>query len=197
MIRLAMLLWLLAWPALAQDLPAQFGVSGVAADDVLNIRAAPDAASDRIGSLGSDEINVEVLELSENGRWGRIALPEGNGWVSMRYLLRQEVAEGEIPRPLVCLGTEPFWRLGLYPRGDEFERLGEDRVDLERTSELVQADGFRAELAGSGSSYGLTVVRRACSDGMSDRAFGWAASLTLTGSAGDETLQGCCTLDGR
>ena len=189
---------LLAAPVGAEDLPAQFSVRDVAADDVLNIRAAPSAGAAKVGALGPYEINIEVLQLSENGRWGLIGLPEGNGWVSMRYLERQALPEGTvIPRPLTCLGTEPFWRIGLYPRGDEYERMGEERLDLDLVSERPGEDGFQAELTGNGVTYSLVVTRGQCGDGMSDRAFGWTGTLYRDSANGAETLQGCCTLDGR
>lgn len=198
MIRLAGLLLILSLGALsAEELPAQYSVSGVAADDVLNIREAPRAASAKIGELGPYTINVEVLALSEDGRWGRIGMPEGNGWVAMRYLARQGLPEGEvIPRPLSCVGTEPFWRIGLLPRGDEFERLGEDRIDLERGDERPGEDGYQAKLSASdGTTYSLVVTRGQCGDGMSDREFGWSGTLYIDRPGGAETLQGCCTLD--
>lgn len=198
MIRLAVLVLLLSLGAVsAQDLPAQYSVAGVAPDDVLNIRAAPRASSAKIGALAPYTINIEVLALSEDGRWGRIGMPEGNGWVAMRYLERQEVPEDQvIPRPLSCVGTEPFWRIGLLPRGDEFERMGEDRVDLERDTERPGEDGYQAELSASdGTVYSLVVARGQCSDGMSDREYGWSGTLIIDRASGAETLQGCCTLD--
>lgn len=200
MIRLAFLLLALSLrPLFAQDLPAQFRVDGVSADDMLNIRAEPRASADRIGALGPYTTNVEVLSLSEDGRWGRVGMPEGNGWVALRYLVRQDVPEGQvIPRPLSCLGTEPFWSIGLLQRGDEFQRMGEDRADLELVSERPGEDGFQAELSdAAGVTYSLVVTRGQCSDGMSDREFGWSVRLYLDSAEGSETLEGCCTLDHR
>lgn len=200
MIRNAILILMLSASALtAEELPAQFSVSGVAADDVLNIRQAPGAHSAKIGALEPYTTNVEVLALSDNGRWGRIGMPEGNGWVAMRYLSRQEVPEGQvIPRPLSCLGTEPFWRIGLLARGDEYERMGEDRVDLELVEERPGENGFQADLrAEDGTTYSLVVTRGLCSDGMSDREFGWSGTLFIDRANGAETLNGCCSLDHR
>lgn len=200
MIRLACLFLLLSLQSvMAEDLPAQFRVEGVAADDVLNIRAEPRASSARVGALGPFTTDVEVLALSANGRWGRIGMPEGNGWVAMRYLARQPLPEGQvIPRPLSCLGTEPFWRIGLLRRGDEFQRMGEDRVALEPVAEAAEEDGYQADLsAADGTNYRLAVTRGQCSDGMSDREFGWSARLSLRSARGLETLAGCCTLDHR
>jgi uncharacterized membrane protein len=200
MMRLATTLILMsAFPLLAEDLPASFAVSGVSADDVLNIRQAPAAGSAKIGELGPYTINVEVLSLSENGRWGKIGMPEGNGWVAMRYLARQgQPDDAVIPRPLSCLGTEPFWRLGLLARGDEYERMGEDLVILDLVEERPGENGYQADLStGDGVRYSLVVTRGSCSDGMSDREFGWTGTLYIDRQNGAETLQGCCTLDHR
>lgn len=200
MMRIAVgLLLMVSHAACAEEFPARFAVSGVSADDVLNIRQTPGAGSAKIGELGPSTQNIEVLALSENGRWGRIGLPEGNGWVAMRYLARQELPEGAVvPRPLSCFGTEPFWRIGLLSRGDEYDRMGDDRVDLELVDERPGENGFQADLSGPDSTgYRLVVARGSCSDGMSDREFGWTGTLYIDRSGGSETLTGCCTLDHR
>lgn len=200
MIRIAaVLLLMFSHAAGAEEFPAAFSVSGVSADDVLNIRQAPGAGSAKIGELGPFTLNIEVLALSGNGRWGRIGMPEGNGWVAMRYLARQDLPEGAVvPRPLSCVGTEPFWRIGLLSRGDEFDRMGDDRVDLDLVEERPADNGYQADLTGQdGASYSLMVSRGACSDGMSDREFGWTGTLSIDGQGGAETLTGCCTLDHR
>ncbi|MCU0826804.1 MAG: SH3 domain-containing protein [Tabrizicola sp.] len=199
MIRGALFCLLASGSAMAQDLPAAFRVTGVGAEDVLNIRQAPNAASEKIGEIGPYGVNIEVLALSENGRWGKIGMPEGNGWIAMRYLAPQELTADEgIPRPISCLGAEPFWRLGLYPGGDEFERMGEERVDLRPKSEKPGEDGWQASFGTRDSAtYGLVVVRGLCGDGMSDREFGWRATMYIDKADGSDTLQGCCTLDHR
>ncbi|HGG04386.1 MAG TPA: SH3 domain-containing protein, partial [Aliiroseovarius sp.] len=100
--------------ALAQNLPDAFFVTGVAADDVLNIRAEPSARSAIVGQLGPQAINVEVIAFSDNGKWGKVSTGEGNGWVAMRFLERSNhTPAGEVPRPMACFGTEPFWALGM------------------------------------------------------------------------------------
>lgn len=67
-----------AWPAL-------YDVSGVASDDVLNIRAEPSADAPIIGTLAHDATNVEIIRDGENG-WGLVNTDEGTGWVSFAYL---------------------------------------------------------------------------------------------------------------
>lgn len=63
----------LSTPALAQDIyPALHDVTGVAADDVLNIRSEPSASSPIIGTFSPFETDVEVVALSPDGGWGRV-----------------------------------------------------------------------------------------------------------------------------
>ena len=189
----------LAAPAGAQNLPAQFGVNGVAQDDRLNIRAEPAASAEIIGEIYAYDVAVEVLRLSDDGKWGMVGAGERNGWVSMRFLKYEPYPEPySIPRPLTCGGTEPFWSIGLTPRGSEFQTPDIPRTDIEVKSEGVANQGFYA-LAEEGPTrvYNLHVTRQICSDGMSDREFGWAASLFIESPDGNQMLTGCCTLDSR
>lgn len=192
---IALFLTLWAGTLAAQDLPALFSVTGVQTGDVLNIRAAPDAGAAKVGEFGQYGFNIEVLETTADGGWGLVGIPEGNGWVSMRYMARQEVEPYAIPRPISCVGTEPFWRISLYPRGSEYEMMGEPRSDLTLLSETVAPNGYLAVLEqGPTLNHTLIVERGACSDGMSDRRFGWRAMLFL--DAPDRALvhSGCCSL---
>lgn len=66
--------------------PAIFRVVGVAANDVLNVRQAPHARSPIVGVFAPNEPMVEVLQLSEDGRWGLVRFGGSLGWSSMRYL---------------------------------------------------------------------------------------------------------------
>jgi len=93
--------------------PDFFRVTGVAADDVLNIRAAPDAASVKIGQIPPDGEGVRNLgcqgglsfaewqsaseterAAAADARWCRIDYQGIEGWVAGRYL-----AEGTPPPP--------------------------------------------------------------------------------------------------
>ncbi len=96
------------------DGPDHFVVRGVAADDVLNIRAEPDAKARKLGEIppgGRCIRNLgcqgglsfeEFTSLSpaqrrqrerDNPRWCRVEYRGITGWVSARYL-----AEGTCPR---------------------------------------------------------------------------------------------------
>lgn len=185
--------------AQGQEFPATYQVTGVAADDVLNIRAEPSAGAAKVGEIGPYGFNIEVLGLSEDGSWAMVPMPEGIGWVAKRFLQPTPPADPWlVPRPLSCSGTEPFWSLGLYPKGAEWATPETPRTDLTVTEESVAARGYRMRAEeGPTRVYHLTITRAQCSDGMSDRRFGLAASLFIESPDGNALLSGCCTLDHR
>lgn len=194
-------IWLAAAPLslAAEPFPAAYQVTGVAANDVLNIRAEPSAGAATVGSIGPYGFNVEVLRLSDDGKWGLVGLPEGNGWVSMRFLEPIAAADPyQVPRPLSCFGTEPFWGLGLYPRGAEWSAPDLPRADLTVTEEAVAWSGFRFRAEeGPTRVFDGIITRQRCGDGMSDREFGFAISLFIESPDGNAVVSGCCTLDHR
>lgn len=188
-------LFLLAGPAHAtQDAwPALYDVTGVGAGDVLNVREGPSARTRAIGSLSSDARGVEILERDEPTGWGRVNLPEGPGWVSMRYLSRRPGQwAGAFPPVAACFGTEPFWRLELEGEAATWSVPGgEVRGQVEgRLSSAARRDRYGLVLAlGEGRLAGV-IAARACSDGMSDRLYGLAFDAVW----GDDVFSGCCTL---
>lgn len=193
---LALLIPISAW---ADSFPARFQVTGVAADDILNIRAAPIASAEIRGKLRPFAINVEVLHLSHDGKWGMVSTGESNGWVSMRYLEPRPSADPHaIPRPFTCSGTEPFWTLAMTPRGAEFSEPDTPREDLNEGFEGVADAGYFANFdQGPYISYVLMAERAMCGDGMSDREFGFSARLFVETPDGNRFLRGCCTMDSK
>lgn len=128
---------------------------------------------------------------------------DANGWVAMRFLVPETppgFAGTEVPQGLTCLGTEPFWDLELVAGG----RLRFSAVDTEDVSlPLVAATAAVARIhrfaliAGDGKRRATAVLGRyeTCSDGMSDRDFGWRIDLVLEGVHGDGAVsayEGCC-----
>ncbi|MCE8507343.1 SH3 domain-containing protein [Ruegeria pomeroyi] len=185
------LLLVLAAPLAADPVPALFDVTGVAADDVLNVRAEPLASSGVIGTLAPDAVGVEVVELTFGADWGRVNVNEMSGWVSMRYMQRQpDAAEVWMTPRFVCSGTEPFWSLTVEQGvGAQFQILGE--------AEQALPAGLLKPGAGVNDRYALTLGQNVailrqmqCHDGMSDRAYGLDVGLMLNGSL----FADCCTL---
>lgn len=199
-----------AWAALTigprDPEPGYYQVAGVAAPDVLNMRAEPDADADVVGTLAPDARPVEVLEVRRVGKanWGRVLASDGNGWVSMRFLQPFEVTTikgTEIPLGLACGGTEPFWSATLGDGGVSFSTPDQAERTLALTS-AVTAIGrnTRFSILAGGQDERLTaIVARfeQCSDGMSDRDFGWRVDLLME-RAGDrdypQLYEGCCRL---
>src|SRR5690606_31918085 len=93
-----------ALPAAAQEL---LMVTGVGAHDVLNLRAAPSAASQILDRIPPDAIGLRTTGATEqtgSTLWREVVWRGTTGWVAGRYVT---------PERLSCAGTEPFWSLSL------------------------------------------------------------------------------------
>ena len=77
-------------PADAQAGARTATVSGIAPNDVLNLRSGPSTRYGIVGALGNgDTVRVRVCESHGRATWCRIRLPGdmgGEGWVNARYL---------------------------------------------------------------------------------------------------------------
>ncbi len=181
------------------DLPALFDVAGVADPDVLNVRAEPDAAADIVGTLENDAERVEVVDLSEDSRWGLVNVAEASGYVAMRYLEPREIDAGPegLPSKLACFGTEPFWSLSV----DEADvtlstpESGERVLSLDKVLRVINVPQpnhvLFAEL--DEARYTAVIDRAECSDGMSDRRYGLAITF-IEDSKSAWAAGGCCSL---
>lgn len=192
-----------AGPAAATQeyiLPTLFDVSGVAADDVLNIRAAPSADAEIIGTLAPYARRVEVVAHDESGRWAQVNTRERSGWVALRYLqYRTDVwEEGELPETLSCFGNEPFWSLAKEGEALVFStpEAPEQAMALDAAlSPGVFRSPRRAILASDGArSLTAVMTPMACSDGMSDRAYGLDLTVIVEDGASPRLLTGCCSI---
>lgn len=185
--------------------PALYQVTNVATNDVLNVRQGTDASSPILGTILPYDF-VEVLRVSADGKWGLVGLSEGNGWASMQYLARevgQQYTE-ETPLSLNCFGTEPFWSLDLSTNIDVnvFSQMGSEPLTLPSTHGGVHggvdAYSYPIKLVQDGGELNAVIFRRQCSDGMSDREYGFEIYAFLSGNLITEPfprmLNGCCTL---
>ncbi len=198
--RLLVLALLIPNALAAQSLPALYDVTGVASNDVLNIRAKADAGAALRGSLPPDATAVEVVALSPDGAWGQVNTAEATGWVALRFLHRQDRPDWfALQSSLVCSGTEPFWTLYLDPKSAHINTPDEEGPELDlpaiwpgSTHNQTTAVQYASEDAN-----GVAVLRgQACSDGMSDQSFGISVDLFQAASPGHpaQTLHGCCNL---
>lgn len=199
MIRLFLFLslFLTAHFASADTFPARYSVTDVAANDTLNIRSEPSGSSEIIGTYPPYAVNIEVLGLNETGKWARVGAGERNGWVAARFLQRDPIDDPyRIPRPLTCIGTEPFWSFNMAIRGTDFKEAGFDLSILNEISEAVTENAYLGVFEeGPTLTHTILVQRESCGDGMSDREFGFSARLFVTAPDGNRFYHGCCTMD--
>lgn len=198
---------LFAAPLSAQNTdidPDLYRVSGVAFNDVLNIRAEPNAASPIIGALSPNAGGVEVIGTTGDGRWGLVNSGEGSGWVSMRYMAREgDWARDRLPTGLSCSGTEPFWNFGLGSTG----AASADWSFMDWSAGPVvyfdvwtgrpanpMNQRFGVSLRGGEVDADGIIRTEYCSDGMSDRAFGFAVDMILRRGSERLMISGCCSL---
>ncbi len=179
--------------------PARYDVTGVASDDVLNVRSGFGASHPIIQALAYNDRDIEIIKLSADGKWGLIGYPDGDGWASMRYLQRQPGQGGpDLPRPLSCGGNEPFWAIQFMPGANEFTEPGQMPHGLatvwEGIPDGMQPVAYGLKMAGGSDEIDAIITRSQCSDGMSDKSYGFAINALLTGTLGDRMLTGCCTL---
>ncbi len=186
----------LAATASAEGFLPTYQVTEVSADDVLNIRAEPDPQADIVGTYDPYVQHIEVLRTSPDGKWGLVGVAEQNGWTAMRFLEEMQHPADSILRPLHCFGTEPFWSLELFLRGDAYHALGDTRRTLTQVSERLASNGAIAVFEeGPSLTRTLIVERGYCDDGMRDREFGMRATLFNDTPDGSTVQSGCCTGD--
>lgn len=195
MIRAVITAVLMAVPMLAFAeplLPSVASVHGVRADDVLNIREEPSARSAAVGSFAPDADNIEIVALS-NG-WAQVNTGERTGWVNTRYLSIQDDIwmPGSLPDGLRCSGTEPFWSVSFAGSKATMSTPDAPERSFGPISVTGDAGLARDVTAGHGPAFQARIAGAACSDGMSDRAFGLTASVILDGGARE--LSGCCRI---
>ncbi len=191
---------LIAAPAWANGpMPQLHDVTGVADDDVLNIRAEPSASAPIIGGLAPDATDIEVIRLNEAGTWGLVNDVEQSGWVSMAFMEPRgvHIDNFNLPVGMRCFGTEPFWSL-THTQGtltlDELAAEDPRDFDLTIAQDRAGIDVFTRMIRalGDGGAFTALVEPRSCNDGMSDRNYG----LMIRMMAGDTAplLDGCCSL---
>lgn len=183
------------------SLPTLTDVSGVASNDVLNIRLGQHHTTDIVGTLAHDATGVEVVSLSEDARWALVNSAESSGWVRTKFLTEATLADWhDFDAALSCVGTEPFWSFGLN-RGAtvaSFESIDLPAIgyDVDWTSGLIARPVQEIGLGGGTSSDGFSALieQGLCSDGMSDRAFGLTIRLFIHTAGGTSGYGGCCSI---
>ncbi|MDA7423858.1 SH3 domain-containing protein [Thalassococcus lentus] len=184
----------------AAPLPALFNVVDVASDDVLNVRQQPTAKSPIISELAYDQTYVEVIEVTENGRWGRVGTGEsGMGWVYMRYMAA--VPNGSFPDwpAMRCNGSEAPWMFTFEQGGEAIYRQSyEEGMRLQASALRKGSESFLAwGMAARGPNVTVTASIRQlqCDSTMIDDTSGFQGVIVAAFADGTTyTHSGCCSL---
>jgi len=174
--------------------PIIYEVTGVADDDVLNVRIEPNAGAYDIGDL-LPHAQVEVTAIDDSGKWARIQWHGEDGWVARRYLVEVERFGDEfsgMPVDLLCTGTEPFWAADITSDAQfSFAELGDEADWMPVANSVMSTNMYRSNYAFDTAKFTGLLRRAECSDGMSDMTYGWALDLLEKG-ADPRLLSGCC-----
>lgn len=120
---------------------ATVAVVGVAADDTLNVRAAPGTEAEIRFGLAPLEDDVTATGhnrmLEESGLWAEVEAADGTGWVNARYLAQlgqvNDITSEIAPTPADRPTAETMLELG--------QLIAQGRASQEPPSEIVVVDG--------------------------------------------------------
>ncbi|PWL35994.1 MAG: hypothetical protein DCO97_05985, partial [Marivita sp. XM-24bin2] len=104
-----------------------------------------------------------------------------------------------VPLGLVCGGTEPFWALDLNGNHMRYSHSEDGDTDFAMDG-IVTAEGQLGSpalltlTAEDTSVIEATISGTSCSDGMSDRSYGWTITMQLISPSQRRFLAGCCHL---
>ena len=171
-----------------------YAVTGVATDDVLNLRARPAQKASIVGALAPTTTEITVERRS--GHWAYVRYGDKAGWVDVRYLKpSQSLPCDRMPVPLDCFGTEPFWTIKLGAGSLRFD--GMEKKAFSGAIAPVQTSRNESQVwlvrpkAGPVARV-IVRVARDCSDGMSEKIYPYAVAAEMRDG---ELLSGCCQLD--
>jgi uncharacterized membrane protein len=178
----------------AETLP-RLSVVGVAPNDVLNLREAPDARSRIVARLAANARDVAIVgQATRNLDWIMVQRGNARGWANARFLAYGDPQQqGRLPVRLRCAGTEPFWGISVgYGRAEADFASTQSRRRIALGQPMPAAARPRIWLlpgtGGADVTSFLLVEQRVCSDGMSDRSYPYS----VVARVGADVLSGCC-----
>ena len=170
-----------------------YGVTGVAPNDTLAMRAAPDASATIVGAIPHNGEGILAAGGTTSGGWSDVAYQGKRGWVNARFLGIGNDPSSRLPALLECLGTEPFWRITLSPGAARADLLFIERgYDFRLTyaaSAMGRSDIWTVKGTGGKAEMSLKVKRESCSDGMSDTNYPYSTGARVPSA---ELIAGCC-----
>ncbi|MCK4862584.1 MAG: SH3 domain-containing protein [Rhodobacteraceae bacterium] len=176
-----------------QLFPIVYEVVSVPDGDVLNVREEPSASSYDLDDLLPGQ-QAEVTALDETGTWARILWHGGDAWVSLKFM--QPVKQygddfSTMPINQQCGGAEPFWSVDItYDSQFGFTEMGGDTEWMPIETSTMSHNMYRSNYAFETPRFTGFIRRAECSNGVSDKTYGWALDLLEKGKG--DLWSGCC-----
>jgi len=184
-----------------------YAVTGVDADDYLNVRQKATARSAIVTRLPHDSVGVRRLEgdaMTAGNRWWRVKWQGKQGWVNKRYLKpvsdpivatssSSSSKSNSKTATLHCGGNEPFWGMKITKNSLSYSPMDGQKLNLpvmfNKTSE--NNTSIAAIYAKQGKQQILAMLQKvsACSDGMSDIGYPYAIAVIINKQ---KFYSGCC-----
>lgn len=165
----------------------------------LNVREEPSAESRDLGNLAPGSQPYEIMETDSTGQWGRILWQETTGWVALKFMIPVQLphlADTIVPIGLLCAGTEPFWTMEIesaesatLSTSDAVTPMALSGVKVSRNR---KEHPVAIELFAENYDAVTLLSRQACSDGLSDINYSWAADIIIQPPL--SLLSGCCVM---
>lgn len=165
----------------------------------LNVREEPSASSKDLGNIPPGSQTFEILETDSTGEWGRILWLDKTAWVALKFMTPVQpphLADTIVPIGLLCAGTEPFWTFEIES-ADNAELSTSDAVtpmSLGNVKVSKNRDEHPIAIEVLTPNYTAVAIlsRKACSDGLSDINYNWAADIITQPEL--SLLSGCCVM---
>jgi len=194
----AAVLMALLWTSAAPAQTVVYRAVNLGPADRLDVRATPNPNGAIVARLSPGVRHLDVIETRDG--WGRILLRNAGGWVDLAHLAaepRTPIPGQSAPGGFHCAGTEPFWGLEIGRDGtghyNDLSTLGDERALTVTASQSASGREQPFVFRFDGEVGGTAIIsRQSCSDGMSDRVYGWQAYIEAMDADGWRFVEGCC-----
>lgn len=193
----------LAAPDAARADRFEYRVSGVAADDVLNLRARVPGVEKvsatrvlaRIPPGAGGLLGTGTTEMIGSSRWYEVRFGATIGWVNGRFLAPASSAlEPALTGGFFCAGADPFWSLRIAGSEAELTEAGRapHRLAVAARGPGPEPAAITLSLAGEAGARVDIRHREWCRDGVS--SLDYSFETRVTPAVGPRILRGCCSL---
>jgi len=185
-----------------------YSVTNVETGKVLNMRSGPGTNNPIVARIPYN--GTGIVATGEEKKvgvavWLKVYWAGKGGWVSKTYLtdntgLPVNPQPGQPPASgggitMKCLGTEPFWHITITERNMNVDMMDGPKYNVPVTFRQTSANNRTIAViaGGNGQNVTQTFLQKvaACSDGMSDKNYPYAATAAVDNRI---VVSGCCSV---